>query len=340
MLHEFNLPGAANCSAGSPDGRLRAVVGDFSHTLILDLASHTPGRVLERLGGHTTPIIFAGAWSDDGIHIATGGEDGTVLVYDSRRWPQPLVSLTCEANVPRSLRFSPLGSGGSSSSSNGFGRTLAIAESEDIVSIVDAVSWSSKQTIDVFGSIAGIAYSESHGELFIANGDRTFGGMMRLEAWNGRRDAYQDHYEYVERGHDREHRGRLRGGGGGAEDVSNERKRGGTIQSRREKGKTSGGGEDRATRNSASNGRIGGGSAQGMPGASSAATTASVTRSRPTRTSAPPSSSLSGATSSTSSFDGKYHHDYHDDDDIDDQEYDDFSDDDDDADGDDRYADD
>jgi DNA-binding beta-propeller fold protein YncE len=56
-----------------------------------------------------------------------------------------------------------------------------MAEPADIISVVDAESFQSKQRFDVFGEIGGISFTPDGSEFFVANTDRRFGGIMEYE---------------------------------------------------------------------------------------------------------------------------------------------------------------
>ena len=164
----FAYTTAVNAAATSPDARLRAVVGDGFSPWITDAES---GKILVDLCGVHHEDVFAVAWADDGITVATGGQDCRVAIWDARRWDRPLTVIPSTMSCPRSLAFSPVGSGR---------RLLAIAEAEDIVGIVDAVSWQ-RQDLDLFGSIGGIALGPDGEELWVANCDAKVGGLMEFE---------------------------------------------------------------------------------------------------------------------------------------------------------------
>jgi WD40 repeat protein len=164
--HSFCVP--VNCSATSPDSRLRVVVGDHTQILIVDAES---GEMVERLDGHSD-FGFACAWADDGRHVATGNQDMQVRIYDARNWSQPLKLIPTEMAGCRSLRFSPVGGGK---------RVLVIAEPADIVSVVDADLFETKQNIDFFGEIGGVSFTPDGRDLFIANMDPKVGGVMEFE---------------------------------------------------------------------------------------------------------------------------------------------------------------
>jgi hypothetical protein len=147
---------------------MRVVVGDFQETLITNAEN---GRPFETLKTHTDDA-FACAWADDGIHVATAAQDSTIVVWDARYWAEPLTVLTSELSIPRALRFSPVGSGP---------RVLVAAEADDYISIINAQTFESKQTFDFFGPLGGVTFTPDGQSLFIANGERRFGGIIELE---------------------------------------------------------------------------------------------------------------------------------------------------------------
>ncbi|KAF2204484.1 WD40 repeat-like protein [Delitschia confertaspora ATCC 74209] len=168
FTHSSHYTKPINCSATSPNGRMRAVVGDFPQTLITNAET---GEPLEALTAHQDDV-FSVAWADDGIHVATSAQDCRVVVWDARNWRSPLAVMESELAIPRSLRFSPVGGGP---------RVLISAEADDFVNVIDAVSWDKRQVIDTFGTIAGIAIAPDGSDLFVANSDYRFGGLMRFE---------------------------------------------------------------------------------------------------------------------------------------------------------------
>ncbi len=168
FTHDFQYAAAVNCSATSPDGRMRVVVGDFQETLITNAET---GQPFETLKIHTDDA-FACAWADDGIHIATAAQDSTIAIWDARYWGTPLTVLPSELSIPRALRFSPLGSGP---------RVLVAAEADDYLTIINAQTFASKQVFDFFGPLGGVTFTPDGQSLFLANGERRFGGIIELE---------------------------------------------------------------------------------------------------------------------------------------------------------------
>lgn len=172
---ESQLGWAINCSATSPDGRLRLQVGDQTHPWIV--AADT-GEHLASLPNHQD-FGFACDWSPDGVHVATGNQDGIVQIFDCRNWTQPIQILPTELGGVRTMKFSPLGSGK---------RVLAMAEPADYVSIVDAETFKSKQRFEFLGEIGGLSFTPDGAKLFVANTDQDFGGILEFDrAGDGQR---------------------------------------------------------------------------------------------------------------------------------------------------------
>ena len=173
FVQEYNTKWAVNCSATSPDGRLRLSVGDNNEPLVAEAET---GREIAQLSAHRDHG-FACDWAPDGIHMATGHEDGMVAIWDARCWSRPYQTFETEMGGARSLRFSPLGGGR---------RALLVAEPTDIVSVVDAVTFESRQRFDFFGDIGGAAFAPDGSSFFVAITDDVFGGVMEFE-WAGSR---------------------------------------------------------------------------------------------------------------------------------------------------------
>jgi len=172
MVSDVAYNDIVNCAASSPNGRLQVLTGDFEGAIISDRDS---GRILEHIRGGSKGHGFACAWADDDITVATAGQDCQALVWDARNWSAPLTAIATESAYPTSLRFSPLGGGTP---------VLIIAEAADAVSIVNARTYATKQTIELFGDVAGTAMSADGSQLTIANGDRHLGGITTFSRHN------------------------------------------------------------------------------------------------------------------------------------------------------------
>jgi len=177
-----------NCTAVSPDGRLRVMVGDHLNVFITTAESTRPGgkpEVLQSLSGHRD-FGFACDWADDGWTVATGFQDKAIKIWDARRWTDssgralPVCTLRAEMAGVRNLRFSPIGSGK---------RVLVAAEEADFINIIDAQSFRSKQTVDVFSEIGGVSFANDGQDLMVLCCDRFRGGLMQLERCGVEKDG-------------------------------------------------------------------------------------------------------------------------------------------------------
>ncbi|CAD6448041.1 ee698df4-0457-4e18-8f18-a4034454f35a [Sclerotinia trifoliorum] len=159
---------AMNCTAVSPDRRLRVLVGDTRKVMICN--SET-GQVLQELEGHLD-FGFACDWSEDGWMVATGNQDMQVKIWDARYWNRPVASIAADMAGVRKLKFSPLGTGRP---------ILVAAEPADYVNIIDAENFASKQTLSFLGEIGGFDFTNDGQDLVIANCDTLRGGIMEFE---------------------------------------------------------------------------------------------------------------------------------------------------------------
>ncbi|KAL8800963.1 MAG: hypothetical protein Q9182_004797 [Xanthomendoza sp. 2 TL-2023] len=169
-----------NCSATSPDTRLRVLVRDSTHPMIVEADS---GKRIAKLTGHND-FGFACDWAADGVHFATGAQDGLVQIFDVRHWRTPIRTLLAQIGGVRALAFSP-----SSSSSSSSGRpVLLAAESADFVHVVDASDgmFAREQRVDFFGEIAGVTFEEGGERFWVGVADPDVGGLMEFERCPGR----------------------------------------------------------------------------------------------------------------------------------------------------------
>ncbi|OLL23760.1 putative WD repeat-containing protein [Neolecta irregularis DAH-3] len=158
---KFEFP--VNCTAMSPDRRLRAIVGDNMNTFITDASN---SQLLTCLEGHKD-FSFACEWSEDWL-FATGNQDCTARIYDARNWSSPLLVFPTRYGAVRSLRF--------------HGSELAISEPADLVHVLDTRDLSQCQTLEFFGEISGIGFVED--SLFIANAEPRISGLLEWRRTN------------------------------------------------------------------------------------------------------------------------------------------------------------
>ncbi|CAN6306438.1 unnamed protein product [Urochloa humidicola] len=176
LLAQFTFPWSVNNTSVSPDGKLLAVLGDSSECLLADSQS---GREIATLHGHLD-YSFASAWHPDGHVVATGNQDATCRLWDVRNLSASLAVLPGRIGAVRGLRFSP------------DGRFLAAAEAADFVHVYDVAAVTAgggvgaEQEVDLFGEVAGAAFSPDGEALFVGVADRTYGGVLEFR----RRRAY------------------------------------------------------------------------------------------------------------------------------------------------------
>ncbi|KAI4307369.1 hypothetical protein L6164_030568 [Bauhinia variegata] len=161
----FKYDWSVNNTSVSPDGKLFAILGDNAECLLADANT---GKVTGNLRGHLD-YSFASAWHPDGRILATGNQDTTCRLWDIRNLSQSLAVVKGRMGAIRSLKFTS------------DGRFLAMAEPADFVHILDSQSgYVEGQEIDLFGEIAGIAFSPDTEALFVGIADRTYGSLLEF----------------------------------------------------------------------------------------------------------------------------------------------------------------
>ena len=166
FISDQELSRPINCTATSPDCRLRVVIGDSPDAWVIEADT---GRPVHPLRGHKD-FGFACAWSPDMRHIATSNQDKKVIIWDARTW-KILETIDSDIAGYRSLHFSPVGGGP---------RTLLCSEPADRISIIDAQLFQSRQVHDFFGEIGGADFSPDGGKIWVANTDPHFGGFLEF----------------------------------------------------------------------------------------------------------------------------------------------------------------
>lgn len=122
-----------------------------------------------QLGGHRD-FSFAAAWHPQGHLLATGNQDSTTRVWDLRSPSEPLAVLGGTMGAIRSLRFSPDGA------------FLAAAEPADFVHVYNVGSgFGSVQEIDLFGEVAGIAFSPDSQAFFVCISDTLYNSLVQYQ---------------------------------------------------------------------------------------------------------------------------------------------------------------
>ncbi|KAK9156459.1 hypothetical protein Sjap_003939 [Stephania japonica] len=164
LLKHFRFPWPVNHTSLSPDGKILAVVGDNPEGALVD--SNT-GKTITPLCGHLD-YSFASAWHPEGRIFATGNQDKTCRVWDTRNLSKSLAVLKGNLGAVRSIRFTS------------DGRFMAMAEPADFVHVYDAKNgFEKEQEIDFFGEISGVSFSPDTESLFIGVWDRTYGSLLQ-----------------------------------------------------------------------------------------------------------------------------------------------------------------
>ncbi|KXS15246.1 YVTN repeat-like/Quino protein amine dehydrogenase [Gonapodya prolifera JEL478] len=171
VVSRLQLPWCVNYTARDPVTGLVCVVGDAQEAWVVDEG----GKVVSLLRGHVD-FSFACAWNPTGTLLATGNQDRTARIYDTRILPPTtstestptVATLGTRMGAVRSLRFSS------------DGRVLAVAEPADFVQVWECGGRWRGQEIDFFGEIAGISFAPDASSLFIGNSDNTYGGILEF----------------------------------------------------------------------------------------------------------------------------------------------------------------
>ncbi|OJJ68877.1 hypothetical protein ASPBRDRAFT_32637 [Aspergillus brasiliensis CBS 101740] len=167
FVADHELSRAINCTATSPDGRLRVLIGDSADAWVVEADT---GRPVHPLRGHRD-FGFACAWAPDMHHIATSNQDKTAIIWDVRMW-RMLQKIESDVAGYRSLRWSPVGGGP---------RTLLLCEPADRIAVVNAQTYQRRQVHDFFGEIGGADYAPDGSTIWVANTDEHFGGFLEYE---------------------------------------------------------------------------------------------------------------------------------------------------------------
>ncbi|EFH40699.1 predicted protein [Arabidopsis lyrata subsp. lyrata] len=163
LVQLFRYLWPVNHSSVSPDGKLVAVVGDDPDGLLVDASN---GQTIGTLKGHLD-YSFASAWHPNGVTFATGNQDKTCRIWDTRKLSESVAVLKGNLGAVRSIRFTS------------DGRYVAMAEPADFVHIYDIkAGYKKEQEIDFFGEISGISFSPDTESLFIGVWDRTYGSLL------------------------------------------------------------------------------------------------------------------------------------------------------------------
>ncbi|RLM80602.1 putative WD repeat-containing protein C2A9.03-like [Panicum miliaceum] len=149
----------------SPDRKVVVIVGDDPDGLLIDASS---GKTLHSIKGHRD-YSFASAWSPDGRTFATGNQDKTCRIWDTRNLSKAVHVLRGNLGAIRSIRFTS------------DGQFMSMAEPADFVHIYDVKSdYNRRQELDFFGEISGTSFSPDTDMLFVGVWDRVYGSLLQF----------------------------------------------------------------------------------------------------------------------------------------------------------------
>ncbi|KAG0379594.1 hypothetical protein BGX24_012551 [Mortierella sp. AD032] len=157
----------ANFASQSPDGHMLALATDELEGHVMSVNSR---EKIATLKGHQR-FSFSVAWSPDSRMLATGNDDHSTCVFDTRMLTTPVHILSREVQESvRSLRYSNCG------------RYLAMAEDRHYVHIVDTTTnYSQAQKIDFVGDISGISFTPDGEGLYIGVSSIDFSSLLEFE---------------------------------------------------------------------------------------------------------------------------------------------------------------
>ncbi|KAG2661148.1 uncharacterized WD repeat-containing protein C2A9.03-like [Panicum virgatum] len=161
----FQFEWPVNHTSLSPDRKVVVIVGDDPDGLLIDASS---GKTLHSIKGHRD-YSFASAWSPDGRTFATGNQDKTCRIWDTRNLSKAVHVLRGNLGAIRSIRFTS------------DGQFMSMAEPADFVHIYDVKSdYNRRQELDFFGEISGMSFSPDTGMLFVGVWDRVYGSLLQF----------------------------------------------------------------------------------------------------------------------------------------------------------------
>ncbi|CAK9192111.1 unnamed protein product [Sphagnum troendelagicum] len=165
VLGCFQYDWPVNHTSVSPDSKTIVVVGDNSDGLLTDSQN---GKVIGVLKGHLD-YSFASAWHPGGVVFATGNQDMTCRLWDSRYLGSSLAVLKGRIGAIRSIRFTS------------DGRFMMMAEPADFVHLLDTKQdYAQSQEIDLFGEVAGVSFSPDSEAAFVGISDRNYGSLVEF----------------------------------------------------------------------------------------------------------------------------------------------------------------
>ncbi|WBW71116.1 WD40/YVTN repeat-like protein [Schizosaccharomyces osmophilus] len=159
----FRGTDAVNSTHPSPDLSQLLICSDSKNVPIFDWRSN---RIINEIS-HSDSVL-TGAWHPNGHILATGGQDTTLKVWDSRFLKYPIRTLGSQMSAVTNVVFSSTG------------ESLAAVEQADFVQIYNTKTFSDCQIIDFFGEISGASFSPSGDTFVVGLDDPMLGGLMEF----------------------------------------------------------------------------------------------------------------------------------------------------------------
>ena len=163
----INFENAVNFASLSKNKDMLLVLTDDVNSHIVDMKT---GKTINKLKGHLD-YSFAGDWSHNGYHIATGSQDTTCRVWDIRNVSKELHILQSEIGCVLNVKYAKDGD------------YLIFAENMDFVSIYDVkTNYEYYQQIDCFGEIGGMNLDMiSEDKLYFFIHIKDYGGIFEFK---------------------------------------------------------------------------------------------------------------------------------------------------------------
>ncbi|KAG0267494.1 hypothetical protein BG011_004528 [Mortierella polycephala] len=174
----FETDWFANYTSQSPDGHMIGIVGDNREGQVMSVNSR---EKIATLKGHQR-FSFSVAWSPDSRMIATGSDDMSTCIYDTRKMSDPVHILSRDiCTSVRALRYSSCG------------RYLVMSEERDFVHIVDtATDYSKAQKFDFIGDVSGISLTPDGDGLFVGVAGVEASSLLEFERLQPRHGALNE----------------------------------------------------------------------------------------------------------------------------------------------------
>ncbi|EPY53918.1 WD40/YVTN repeat-like protein [Schizosaccharomyces cryophilus OY26] len=159
----FRGTDAVNSIHPSPDLSLLLICSDCKRVPLFDWRSN---QVVDEI--FHSDSVLTGSWHPNGHILATGGQDTTLKIWDSRFFKYPIRTLGSQMSAVTNVVFSSTGD------------SLAAVEQADFAQIYNTKTFSDCQVIDFFGEVSGANFSPSGDTFIVGLDDPMLGGIMEF----------------------------------------------------------------------------------------------------------------------------------------------------------------